>query len=48
MGNFIKLFLLGILVIALFNVAVAMLPFVIVGFVALYLYDRFVGPKDRH
>lgn len=46
MGKFIKLFLLGVLVIALFSVAVSMLPYVIVGFVVLYLYDRYFG-KDK-
>jgi hypothetical protein len=40
-ASFIKLFLIGFVVLTLLNVAATMLPYVIVGYVAVYLYRRY-------
>lgn len=40
-SGFIKLFLIGFVVLTLLNIAASMLPYVIVGYVAVYLYRRY-------
>lgn len=45
MGTFIKLFIVGVIVIVMFKVAVALLPYVLIGFLFLYLVDYFKKKK---
>lgn len=40
-SGFIKLFLIGFVVLTLLNIAASMLPYVIVGYVAVFLYRRY-------
>ncbi len=48
MGTFIKLFIVGVIVIVMFKVAVALLPYVLVGFLFLYLVAYFKKKKHSH
>lgn len=47
MGTFIKLFIVGVIFIALFKVAAAMLPFVLVGFLFLYIVKEIKKKDDK-
>ena len=40
-ASFIKLFLIGFVLLTILDVAASMLPYVIIGYVAVYLYRRY-------
>lgn len=40
-SGFIKLFLIGFVLLLLLDIAASMLPYVIVGYIAVYLYRRY-------
>lgn len=47
-GAFIKFFIIGFIVLTLLNVAASMLPYVIVGYLAVYLYRRYNKREMSH
>ncbi len=47
MGTFIRLFILGLIVVVVFKIAAAMLPFVLLGFLFLYMV-RYFKKKDSN
>lgn len=47
MGTFIKLFIVGVIVIVMFKVAAALLPYVLVGFLFLYVVNHFKKKKNN-
>lgn len=46
MSTFIRLFIIGVIVVVLFKVAAAMLPYVLLGFLFIYLVNYF-KKKDK-
>ncbi len=46
MGTIIRLFLVGVLVVVFFKIAAAMLPYVLLGFLVLYIVRHYRN-KDK-
>lgn len=40
-SGFIKFFIIGFILLAVLDIAASMLPYVIVGYIAVYLYRRY-------
>lgn len=41
MGTFIRLFIIGVIVVVVFKIAAAMLPYVLLGILFLYVINHF-------